>query len=95
MIRRWMSRICIAFLLAMGIGSLPLSAYGPSGIPHISRLNRDLNWLVKTNASIRSENDMLRVHIERLQKDPAAIERVAYDELGYVHENDIIFQLEP
>jgi cell division protein FtsB len=34
----------------------------------------------------------LRIEVRRLRDDPAAVERIARDELGMVKKNDVVFQ---
>lgn len=91
---RWSLRVLLAGCLALGLGYLPYRAYGPQGLSKVVRLERELARLKAKNQGLRQMNRELRLQIEGLKDDTAAIERVARDELGLVRPADVVFQFE-
>ena len=87
---RWFFRFALAGSLAAALGYLPYRASG--GIGRSVQLKQRLTGLVEGNHEIRRENRRLREQIRRLSQDRRAIERVARDELGLVHPDDMLFQ---
>jgi cell division protein FtsB len=91
---RWIFRILLAACLALALGYLPYRAYGPQGVSKVVRLEQELSRLKSKNQGLRRMNHELRLQIESLKDDTAAIERVARDELGLVRPADVVFQFE-
>ena len=89
---RWLLRILLAGVLAVGAGYLPYRVYGPEGLARALRLERDLTRIEDGSAELRRENRELRQQIHRLKSDRSYLERVARDELGLVRPGDIVFQ---
>ena len=89
---RWLLRIGMALVLAIGIGYLPYRVYGPNGVSRVHRLERDLQQLEEANTSLEHKNQALRQQIRSLKHDRSYIEQVARDELGMVRPGDIVFQ---
>jgi cell division protein FtsB len=52
--------------------------------------SRTLNGEVRT---LEQENDRLKVHVDRLQSDPDAIEHQAREELHYTRPGEVIYTL--
>lgn len=76
----------------MLIGSL---IFGEMGLPrylsmrnHAQELEQNLRELTRTNAA-------LRVDIDGLQHDPAKVETLAREQLGYVRKGETVYQLIP
>ena len=44
------------------------------------------------SAELRRDIDHLRVEVQQLKEDPAAVERIARGELGMVRKNEVVFQ---
>lgn len=57
-------------------------------------LRNDLRTLEERNQELSSLNDSLKREIAALRKEPAALERAAREELGYVKPGEIVFHLE-
>ncbi len=91
---RWIFRLTLAAALAVALGYLPFSAFGPDGIAQALRLEQDLSSLEQKNEELRQENRDLQRQVNSLRKDRGAIERVARDELGMVRPEDIVFLFE-
>ncbi len=91
---RWIFRLVLAAVLAVGLGYMPFSAFGPDGVAKALRLEQDLSKLEVKNQELRQENTDLQRQVESLRVDRGAIERVARDELGMVRPEDIVFLFE-
>jgi cell division protein FtsB len=81
-------------LLSAGIlGLLALSAVDPDGLRKKRRLEDQARRVAEENRGLARENASLRREVRALQGDPAALERAAREELGFVRPGEIVFQL--
>jgi cell division protein FtsB len=78
---------CVWLLIALFFGEMGLPRYVAMR-DHAGRLEGELSALRGENASLRGE-------IARLQHDPAKIEQLARERLGYVRKGETIYQLAP
>ncbi len=78
---------CVWLVVALFFGEMGLPRYLTMR-SHASQLEGDLSALRMENASLRKE-------IARLQHDPAMIERLARERLGYVRKGETVYQLAP
>ena len=98
-----MRRFLARFGLGLGIMCLfvivvilvPIEVFGPDGLPRMQSLQSELDTIEQESDVLREENSRLRKQIKDLREDPAAIERIARDELGMAGPDEIIFQFEP
>ncbi len=83
--------------VALGVGVLLIGSliFGEMGLPrylsmrnHVLELEQDLRELTRTNA-------VLRADIDGLQHDPAKVETLAREQLGYVRKGETVYQLVP
>jgi cell division protein FtsB len=82
-------------LLSAGIlGLLALSAWDPDGLRKHRKLEAEARRTAAENGSLVRDNAALRREIRALQGDPAALERAAREELGFVRPGEIVFQLD-
>jgi cell division protein FtsB len=79
----------VAFVLAY----VPYHLYARSGLAKTITLKRDLTALRARNRELAAENDRLQREAEALRDDPAAIERVARADLGWVRPGEIVVDL--
>jgi cell division protein FtsB len=49
---------------------------------------------MESNDKLRRENNELRLQLLRVQEDDTEIERVARDELGLIHSDELLFKVE-
>ena len=83
------------FLLAAGIlGLLALSAWDPDGLRKHRRLEVEARRVEAENREIARDASRLRREIRALQGDPAALERAAREELGFVRPGELVFRLD-
>jgi cell division protein FtsB len=78
---------CVWLLLALFFGEMGLPRY-LSMRNHVGQLERELSVLRKANASLRED-------IAQLQHNPAKIEQLARERLGYVRKGETVYQLSP
>jgi cell division protein FtsB len=81
-------------LLAAGLlGLLALSAADPEGLRKHRRLEDQARRVAEENRSLVRENARLLREVRALHGDPAALERAAREDLGFVRPGEIIFHL--
>ena len=92
--RRWVTGaqyiaagMCLLLLLALFFGEMGLPRYF-SMRDHAQRLEHEIRDLQKTTTVLRGE-------ITRLEHDPARIEQLARERLGYVRKGETVYQLAP
>ena len=78
---------CLWLLITLFFGEMALPRY-LSMRNHAGHLERELSALREANASLRDD-------IARLQHDPAKIEQLARERLGYVRKGETVYQLSP
>lgn len=83
----WAS-VVVALVLAVG------SAAAEGGFRRYWRLKQDVRTLEDRNAKLAQDNAKLRREVEALRDDPAALERAAREELGYVKPGEVVFDVE-
>ncbi|HZX42276.1 MAG TPA: septum formation initiator family protein [Myxococcaceae bacterium] len=71
-----------------------MSAFEPRGFRRHARLRAQADALAQRNAQLREENLRLAREVDGLRSDPAAIERAAREELGFVKPGEIVIHLE-
>ncbi len=79
-------------LLIVSIVSVPLGILDDEGLPRYRALKSELAEVERINERLRREVEQLQREVEGLRSDPAAIERIARDELGMIREDEILFQ---
>jgi cell division protein FtsB len=93
--KTWAGRLAAAAIIVFVLAYLPYQIYVRSGLHHTLDLRRDLTALRAHNQELAAENDRLAREAEALRGDPAAIERVARDELGWVRDGEVVVDLSP
>jgi cell division protein FtsB len=87
--RRW------ALLYLAAVGCLAaLSVADPDGLRKRARLQAEVRRAEAANVELHRENVRLRREARALAGEPAALERAAREELGYVRPGEIVFQLD-
>jgi cell division protein FtsB len=79
-------------MLALSLIAVPLLILEPDGLPRLRGLEHELDQVESDNAELRRDIDRLRVEVQQLKEDPAAVERIARGELGMVRKNEVVFQ---
>ena len=79
-------------LLVVSIVAVPLRILDEQGLPRYRVLRDELIHVRKENERLGREVVQLHREVTALRSDPAAIERIARDELGMVRDGEFIFQ---
>jgi cell division protein FtsB len=81
------------FLCLVFVGSALAAVFGDSGFLDLRRRHREIEELTKEVERRKAQVSALDLHVKRLQTDPAAIERIAREDLGLVAPGEITFLL--
>ena len=73
---------------------LGLSLADPNGLRKARRQEMDAERLERENAALEQSVARLRREVKALRGDPAAVERAAREELGYVKPGEIVYKLD-
>jgi cell division protein FtsB len=79
---------CVAAVLTL------VSAVDAKGFRRYLRLRQGLETFEARNHALSEQNDALLREINALRNDPAALERAAREELGYIKPGELVFHLE-
>ena len=79
-------------ILTLALVGAPALIFEPQGLPRMRTLSQELARVEGENAELRRDIGTLRVEVRQLRDDPAAVERIARDQLGLVRKNEIVFQ---
>lgn len=71
-----------------------VSAADAKGFRRYLRLRQDVEAIHERNRLLGEQNAVLLREISALRNDPAALERAAREELGYIKPGEIVFHLE-
>jgi cell division protein FtsB len=88
----FLERIFPIGILALAIFGVPILVLEPEGLPRMRALERELSDVTGENEMLRRSVSDLRGDVKRLRDDPAAVERIARDQLGLVRKSEIVFQ---
>jgi cell division protein FtsB len=81
----------IALLVTALIGA-PMMIFSREGIPRLEAMEAELATVEQENTELKREIDVLRARVAEMRDDPAAIERIARDELGLIRQTEVVFQ---
>jgi cell division protein FtsB len=91
--KTWAGRLAAAAVVVFVLAYVPYHVYVRSGLARTIVLRRELTALHAHNQELAADNERLAREAEALRADPAAIERVARDELGWVHTGEVVVDL--
>jgi cell division protein FtsB len=81
------------WVIAGALGLLLAAAvFGENGILHLRRLRTEVHTLHRDVQALEAENDRLSRAIVELRTDPAAVERIAREELGLVRPGERVLR---
>ncbi len=86
-------RFTIGYIVAVLV-LLGLSALDRDGLRKARRNEAEAERLERENAALEQRVARLRREVKALQGDPAALERAAREELGYVKPGEIVYKLD-
>ncbi len=87
-----LERVLPIGILAVALIGAPVMIFSPEGLPRMRAVEKELGDVNDDNAQLRREIESLRGNVARLRDDPAAIERIARDNLGLVRQTEVVFQ---
>lgn len=83
-------------LLAAGVLLLLVhDVFGDRGFLAMRRSQKEIEQLEQEISRLNEENQRITGEIEALKTDPAAIERIARDEMGLARPGELVFTLPP
>lgn len=94
-ITRFVERVLPIGVLVIAAVGAPVLIFSPTGLPRLRGLERELRDVNEENAELGRQIDALRGRVARLRDDPAAVERIARDELGFIRQDEVVFQFKP
>ncbi len=87
-----LERVLPVTVLVLAVVAVPVMAFSPTGLARLRSLREERQRADATVAELSREIARLRVEVAQIKSDPAAIERVARDELGLVRQTELVFQ---
>jgi len=79
--------VAAVLLLAVTLG-----AYGARALLRVSEMRREMDTMERDLVTLRARTDELTRTVERLRSDPAYIEKLAREDLGYVREGETVLK---
>lgn len=79
-------------MLSLALVAVPVLVLQPQGLPRLRALQKELDTVNADNDELRRDVQHLRIDVRQLRDDPAAVERIARDELGMVRRSEVVFQ---
>ena len=79
-------------MLVLALVAVPLLVLEPAGLPRLRALQKELDEVHADNDGLRRDIARLRVEVRELKDDPAAIERIARQQLGMIRKSEVVFQ---
>jgi cell division protein FtsB len=82
--------------LAASLSISALSLLDPGGLPRLRRLRADVERQEQKNRVLRAENARLSKTVRELSPPlrPAALEKAAREQLGFVRQDEVLFKFE-
>jgi cell division protein FtsB len=88
--RRPLNRSLIAAGVMLVVASL--AVYGGSGVLRVRALQQEIQQQERELATLRAQTEKLTATIDKLRHDPAYIEKLAREDLGYVREGETVLK---
>ena len=85
-----MNRSLIAAGVMLVVASL--AVYGGSGVLRVRALHAEIQQQERELATLRAQTEKLTATIDKLRHDPAYIEKLAREDLGYVKEGETVLK---
>jgi cell division protein FtsB len=84
--RRVLGSVVVAML------TLGLAIYGGNQVLRVTHMRRDIEAMERDIVTLRARADELSRAVERLRNDPAYVEKLAREELGYVRPDETVLK---
>jgi cell division protein FtsB len=69
-----------------------LAIYGGSGVLRVRAMQQEIRQLEREVTTLRTQTEKLTATIDKLRNDPAYIEKLAREDLGYVREGETVLK---
>jgi cell division protein FtsB len=89
----WLRGLPLA-VLTVSLIAVPVLVLEPQGMPRMRALDKELSEVEAENAELRRDVSRLRTEVKDLRENPAAIERIAREQLGLVRKSEVVFQFD-
>jgi cell division protein FtsB len=89
----WLRGLPLA-VLTVSLIAVPVLLLQPQGLPRMRALEQELRSVEAENAELRRDVARLRNEVKELRDNPAAVERIAREQLGLVRKSEVVFQFE-
>lgn len=89
----WLRGLPLA-VLTVSLIAVPVLVLEPQGMPRMRALEKELQNVESENAELRRDVTRLRTEVKDLRDNPAAVERIAREQLGLVRKSEVVFQFE-
>ncbi len=86
-------RLATAAAAALALAVAYHVVFGANGLTVYEQKRQETHRLTRQMQELQRENDLLTVHVNRLQSDPDAIEHQAREELHYARPGEVIYAL--
>jgi cell division protein FtsB len=94
MFKEWLApeRALPTSLLLMSAVAVPILIFSPTGVDRLRHLEAERARADREVAQVTRQIEQLRGEVAHAKSDPAALERIARDELGLVRQTELVFQ---
>lgn len=79
-------------ILVVALVAVPVMILSPTGLGRLGSLRQERGRADEEISRLSQQITELRAQVKRIKDDPAAVERVARDELGLVRRTEVVFQ---
>lgn len=79
-------------VLTVSLVAVPVLVLEPQGLPRMRALDKELTQVEAENQELRRDVTRLRSEVHELRENPAAVERIAREQLGLVRRSEVVFQ---
>jgi cell division protein FtsB len=87
-----LERVLPLAILAVAVVAVPVLVLSPTGLGRLNGLRQERAKADEEISRLSQQVTELRAQVKRIKHDPAAVERVARDELGLVRQTEVVFQ---
>ena len=77
---------------AVLLAGAALAVYGGAGVLKVRAMQAEIHQLERDLQTLRAQTQTLTATIDRLRNDPAYLEKLAREDLGYVREGETVLK---
>jgi cell division protein FtsB len=74
------------------VAGAALAVYGGAGVMRVRTLQEEIRARERELGTLRAQTEKLTATIDKLRNDPAYIEKLAREDLGYVREGETVLK---